>query len=753
MNSLSEISPDDLPKNWHSTSIAVKITAVVVWGVMPIAFDLTIPLLSSIEEEIGKDNLWSLEKVHRFINEQLDSNPDLNSERLRDKLIDLKNNSGFSYLRLDYQASGLEQNQILIGKKLPEASIYRHDYNKMLHEHLYQFELLLHFPSLERGIELERMKYGSLIVIFTIILGLYLVYVIRNTLHSPFQKVIDATQSVINGNLETRLDINSDDEFGHLSGFFNHMIKKLSDQQQSLTEANKYLESLVQNKEMALAESRSKSLFLANMSHEIRTPMTAILGYAESLYRFGIQDKGEQQEALETIYRNSKHLINIINDILDLSKIEADKLQVETIPFSPIKLLNEVEQLMSLQAKEKGIQLNFVYDYPLPDEIKNDPTRFKQVLFNLIANAIRFTDQGAVTVALSCSFVEQLMHISVADNGIGLSEEQIKHLFQPYVQAKASTARQFGGTGLGLMIARRLVTLMGGQIQVTSTIGQGATFQFDITTGDISHIKPVTDVKISGLLPVDDINAIPEMSGEVLLVEDIVDNQKLISMYLRQAGLTVAIANNGKEGVSKAMNHAYNLILMDIQMPVMDGLTATRRLRELGYDGVIFALTANVLKNERDNYLQAGCNGILSKPIIVDEFYSTIRHGLKLKASKAKTIIAPENEDRPLAGRDSISGGNQKESKDSMFESLVKQFLESLRLEVATMDALIEHQDWAKLQNMFHNIKGRGGSFGFPELTHLAADLEGLLKNQKYDEFKGRFIDFEKYYRTILINE
>jgi signal transduction histidine kinase/DNA-binding NarL/FixJ family response regulator len=714
----------DLPQNWHSTSIAVKITAVVVWGVMPIAFALTIPLLSSIENEIDKDNLWVFDKIQQFVIQQINEHPDLSTDSLRDQLVQQKKVYPFDYLQLKTR-----NHQIIIGERIPDHRSYQHIHK----DDKVDVNILMHFPSIQRGIELERMKYGSLIVIFTIILGLYLVYVVRNVLHSPFQRIIDATQNVIENKMNTRLDIVSQDEFGHLSHFFNHMVEKMSDQQQCLTDSNKHLESVLQNKEMALKESRSKSLFLANMSHEIRTPITAILGYAENLYHNRIADDKEKHEALAIIYRNSKHLIDIINDILDLSKLDADKLQVETLPFSPVKVLKEVEQLMAIQAREKGLQLNIIFHYPMPEFIENDPTRFKQVLFNLIANAIRFTDEGKVTVDIQCQFQEQCLNVSVVDNGIGLSQEQINHLFQPYEQANNATARKYGGTGLGLMIAKQLVQLMGGNIRVNSTIGEGAEFAFAIKTGDLSNADRITAEQSEALYTLERENEIPQLNGRILLVEDIADNQKLISLYLKQTGVEFDIANHGKEAISLVENNEYNLILMDMQMPVMDGLTATRQMRARGLTLPIIALTANVLKNERDTYLEAGCNSILTKPIIIDEFYNTLKQWLR---SQHYAVLEQD--------KSTVS------QRDDPYKQLVNQFLQSLQAELKEIENAISENNWPDCRKVVHNIKGRGGSFGFPELTRDAAVLDQYLKDKQYQHFKIKFNEFRTYCESLV---
>ena len=725
----------ELSKTWASTSIAVKITAVVVWGVMPIAFALTIPLLNSIKEELSKDHLWIVEQVYEHVDNVSSNQAEINLESLKKDLLQLKQKFDFHYLGLS-----INNQRLVIGHHKPEHSAYKINYSISLAGQPQVLSIMMEFPSLKRGIELARMKYGSLIVIFTIILGLYLVYVIRSVLHAPFQRIIDATQSVTRGDLDTRLDIQTDDEFGHLSNFFNHMIEELAQKQKSLAHTNQYLERALRNKDMALAESRTKSLFLANMSHEIRTPMTAILGYAESLYQFGAEDQEQMKDGLKTIYRNSKHLVNIINDILDLSKIEADKLQVESIEFSPLKMMQEVEQLMSIQAKEKGIELAFINNYPLPEKICSDPTRLKQVLFNLISNAIRFTEQGRrVTVHMKCLFEREQLIFSVRDQGIGLTPEQIKNIFQPYVQADVSTARHFGGTGLGLMIARRLVSLMGGKIRVASTPGKGSLFKFSIKTGSLDNFSQLIQDDKAQDISDEQLNHIPHLQGRVLLVEDIEDNQKLISLYLKQTGLDIDIANNGREGVDKAVQAKYDLILMDMQMPVMDGLEATRILRQSGYVQPIIALTANVLKNETDVYLQAGCNAILSKPIIINEFYNTIAQWLKKSSSsrEEKQQTQKTKMSHALSGNDA-------------FAKLVQQFLMTLKSELDSVKAFMEHDDWTECQKVIHNIKGRGGSFGFPQITEMATKLDALLKNGQNKDFSEQFNDFYQLCTDII---
>ncbi|NMC34735.1 MAG: response regulator, partial [Veillonellaceae bacterium] len=409
-------------------------------------------------------------------------------------------------------------------------------------------------------------------------------------------------------------------------------------QRQELQEMN---EALARAKLEAEAANRSKSEFLANMSHEIRTPMTAILGYAEILL-----DPGEianipanRLEAAQIIKSNGEHLLAIINDILDLSKIEAGKMSVERIPCSPSHLLGEVISLMSVRADAKGLPLYLEQEGSIPRTVHTDPTRLRQILVNLLGNAIKFTETGEVR--LKCRFESDnigsgTLCFDVLDTGIGMSELQAASLFDPFTQGDASTARRFGGTGLGLTISLRLAEMLGGRIVMIRTQpGLGTHIQVTVATGpvDQASILPDSASVITSPAPKDDQPRPTEnqqLSGmRILLVEDGPDNQRLIRHLLRKMGAEVIVADNGQLGVDAvaaacAEHLGFHVILMDMQMPVLDGYGATRFLRERGYTGPIIALTAHAMSSDRQKCIDAGCNDYASKPIDSQQLADTI---------------------------------------------------------------------------------------------------------------------------------
>jgi signal transduction histidine kinase/ActR/RegA family two-component response regulator len=385
-----------------------------------------------------------------------------------------------------------------------------------------------------------------------------------------------------------------------------------------------WLEHMVQELTMARKQAelaaRAKSEFLANMSHEIRTPMTAILGFVELLREPGLTEQ-ERRQALDTVHRNGEHLLTIINDILDISKIEAGRMTIERVECSPRKIVEDVLELMSSRAAEKGLQLQCDHVGPIPERIETDPTRLRQILVNLVGNAVKFTSAGRVHVVmqLSGSPVEghPRLRIDVIDTGIGMTEEQIRNLFQPFSQADTSTTRKYGGTGLGLTISQRLARMLGGDITVTSESGRGSCFTVTINPGTIvmASTKPaVTLPSAAGL------DSSLSLEGiHVLVVDDAPDNRRLLSYHLKKAGATFEFAENGQQACEKARAareaRSYDAILMDMQMPVMDGYDATRALRREGDKVPIIALTAHAMSSDREKCLSAGCDDFLTKPI------------------------------------------------------------------------------------------------------------------------------------------
>ena len=400
-------------------------------------------------------------------------------------------------------------------------------------------------------------------------------------------------------------------------------------------------EELARAKDEAEAGGRAKSEFLANMSHELRTPLTAILGYADVLYDEGDLSRAplNRLETIDVIRSNGRHLQELIDDILDLSKIEAGRMTLEKLPVSPVTLTEDVLRLMQLRARDKNLILRSEILYPLPDKIATDALRVRQVLVNLVGNAIKFTEMGGVTVTVGYNRTTACLRVSVTDTGIGMEPEQAERLFAPFTQADTSMSRRFGGTGLGLSISRRLAHMLGGDIRVESQAGVGSTFTLVIG----AELYPDTVLLAGASQPTAELLVIPQavtnptgrLSGRILLAEDVPANQKLISFLLQKSGAEVEVVENGRLAVAKAMKarldgKPFDLILMDIQMPEMDGYAATGALREFDYLGRIVALTAHATEADRQRCLDSGFDGFAVKPIQKEQLIATCREHLGL---------------------------------------------------------------------------------------------------------------------------
>ncbi len=395
---------------------------------------------------------------------------------------------------------------------------------------------------------------------------------------------------------------------------------------------------LEHNRARALEATRLKSEFLTNMSHEIRTPMTAILGFAEEVeLELGVGPRNAKiRAALQTVRRNGAHLLALINGILDLSKIEAGRLEVARERCSPLQLVAEVRSLLGVQAVEKGLALEAVAVGSVPEEIETDRTRLRQILINLVGNAVKFTERGSVRIELGLETrpgdPAPWLELAVVDTGPGIAPEGLSRVFEAFTQLQGSLTREHEGTGLGLALSRRLARSLGGDVLVSSALGRGSRFSVRIPAPPLAGVAVLAPDQVGNFAVLERAplaHTSIALSGRVLLVEDGADNQRLIAGILRRAGAAVEIAANGLLGCELALRAAANgepfdVVLMDMQMPVLDGYTAVRRLRDAGYDGAIIALTAQSMAGDRERCLALGCSDYATKPIAREQLLAQV---------------------------------------------------------------------------------------------------------------------------------
>jgi PAS domain S-box-containing protein len=486
----------------------------------------------------------------------------------------------------------------------------------------------------------------------------------------------------------------------------------------------------------AQAATKAKSSFLANMSHEIRTPLTAIVGFAESLLDGG-QPLSERLASINSIQRNGRHLLQIINDILDLSKIEADRLAVERVRMSPFELMDDLRSLIELQAQAKGLSVDMQYVFPLPKTIESDPLRLKQVLLNLCSNAIKFTKKGGIRVRVRCDVAAERISFDVVDTGIGLTPSQQARIFSAFTQADSSTTREYGGTGLGLYLSKQLSEMLGGSVSLQSEQGTGSCFTATIATGSLQGVELVHERQaMPSATPVGTAHEMMPLSGTVLLAEDNPDNQRLIAMYIRKTGAEVTIVENGEQAVELALTGQFDIVLMDMQMPVMDGIEATRTLRAKGYCGAIIALTANAMREDRDACIEAGCDGFLTKPINRDLFGEMLVKHLRHDSVSA----APQEPIRSMLIAD-----------EPELLDLVVKFATRLPSMVDDLEEALGKPDWTLSKRLVHDLKAVGGSYGYPGVSAVAARLEFEIAKNDLAAAKQYLDDLHNQAGRILL--
>lgn len=503
--------------------------------------------------------------------------------------------------------------------------------------------------------------------------------------------------------------------------------------------------------------NRAKSDFLSNMSHEIRTPMTAILGFTEVLKRGNGSSDADYQKHLNTISSSGKHLLELINDVLDLSKVESGALEVETIDCKPHVVAHDVVQVLRVRAEDKDIRLDIEIPESLPEIIQTDAGRLRQIITNLVGNAIKFTEDGGVKVILR-SFEEngkEKFAIDVKDSGIGMNEKQQAAVFKPFVQADSSITRRFGGTGLGLAISRKLARAMGGDILLSSEANVGTTFTAVIdlvTEGDVKILQPE---ELFAQVEVAEAEAhahweFPEC--KVLVIDDAAENRELLTLVLNDLGISTETAENGAIGVDMAISSEYDVILSDIQMPVMDGYEAVAAMRGKGLEQPIIALTANAMKGYEERILNAGFSHYMTKPIDIDALSKLLAEliGGKKVDKPVEKVAAPATAINTAPAANDQAGGPIGDDQGELYYSrladseklapVVEKFITRVGEQYTEMETANNKKDFKELAALAHWLKGSGGTVGFDQLSKPAKQLEDNAKAGNQDACKDDLV-------------
>lgn len=483
-----------------------------------------------------------------------------------------------------------------------------------------------------------------------------------------------------------------------------------------ITERKRLELQLVEAKKVAEQATVSKSSFLANMSHEIRTPLNAMIGFADLLNTTPLN--AQQKEYLSAIDISGKNLLTIINDILDFSKIEAGMLSIEKIPFSPQQLIHSVYTMFFRKAQGKNIKLFNAIDPAMPALVKGDPTRLNQIMINLIGNAIKFTNEGNVSVdaeVLEKTNQQAIIRISVKDTGIGIAPEKLFTIFERFTQAESDTTRSYGGTGLGLSIAKKLVELQGGTIRVNSVPEKGSEFSFTIPfeIADEKEYKPLENTGRE--------HAELFTGKKVLVVEDNILNQKLAQAVLAEKGFDVEIAANGQIAVDVLKKKKYDIILMDIQMPVLDGYEATKVIRhDLKDKTPVIAMTANAMAGERERCISNGMDEYITKPFNADVLYKLMGKFLSVKPLNEETIVSARVTD--LTYLKEFSG-----NKTPFLKDMIDTFLEQNPKDIEALEKALDTKDFAAVKALSHSLQTSLGFVGFsPTLMDHLKEAEAL---------------------------
>lgn len=585
----------------------------------------------------------------------------------------------------------------------------------------YRYFLLLHENA---NAALQPLNAFFVDVIPLFLLGVLLAVLgslaIARSITRPVAALLALVKKVAGGQYQETIPISDRGELGELAKEFAHMQVAVMDREQKITAQSqelaraskaKYDAAIArQEQQVAEAASKAKSQFLANMSHEIRTPLNSIIGYSEMLEDPQLKSV-QKKDAAHTINVCGKHLLNIINNVLDVSKIEANKVELEWLSVDLVAFAEEIKTIVLPAAKVKDIDFLLDYQFPIPEAFITDPTRLKQSLVNLANNAIKFTQHGSVT--LETCWLEKTGEIqfNIIDTGIGMSEVQQQRLFSAFTQADQSTTRQHGGTGLGLFISKEFTELMGGRIQVTSEPDNGSTFSITLPYRPVENetrICSLTDLRQQSEKTASKTVQIPQLQGHILCADDNADNLRLASYLITKTGVTLTTAVDGEEAFNMAMEQDFDLILMDMQMPKMSGVEATEILKGAGCVAPVVMLTANVDADSRQQIDDCGADGYFPKPIDSQKFYQLLSHHL------------------PPAD-DGAHATNHLDEKE--FTALRAQFIDSLSDYQMQLTEALQPFNGPVLASLCHQLKGNAPFYGLDVLAKIAKQAEQLIQN------------------------
>jgi signal transduction histidine kinase/CheY-like chemotaxis protein/HPt (histidine-containing phosphotransfer) domain-containing protein len=588
-------------------------------------------------------------------------------------------------------------------------------------------------------------------VVLLVIVGVVAAAISRFTMRllaRPLGLLQAGITSVREGKLEPIQVSRTGDEIEYLGESFNGMIEALVASKEEIRQHQETLEDRIRRRteelgkamHAALAASQAKSEFLANMSHELRTPMNGLLGMLDLVLDGGIA--GEQKEQLETAQRCAYALLALLNDILDLSKIEAGKMMLEKIPFNVRTVVEDCVKSQAAKASQKRIDLRFEVDAAAEAQIQGDPLRIRQIAVNLLSNAIKFTDHGWVRVRLATAARSDgrvNVSLEVSDTGCGIPADKLPSMFDKFTQADGSISRKYGGTGLGLAITRKLVDLLGGEIRVESEIRKGSTF----TVALPCERAPVIAAEPERAIQNQDQPAPAESPARLLLVEDNLVNQKVVLAILRRKGYHIDVANDGREALTRLETTAYDLVLMDVQMPVLDGLEATRAIRrEPRWDRLpIVAMTAHAMNGDRERCLQAGMNGYISKPVQPAHLVSMIEKHLKLgtpaRSNHSATAMQRSLTDRLMQEDSALATG--------MLQLFLQVAPESLeRLETAA-----RRSDASMLGEETRKIAAAAEQLAAPSLRQCAERMEQSALTGDFEQVRSDLENLREEIRTL----